>query len=226
MKTCVRCPATSASAPRWSVPESPYSQFLFLQLRVAWPKPPENFDWNSSHSGSSPADRLTGPEGRIRSGHSKSAVYIPSETKLNPRPMPSPSCSPAPAIPRMESSLLARQIGNTLAGSGSGDDRQAKRTLPTQAGVHSWTVAVPSAPFPPRFSTDGRCVRMGLLVRYRSARPSEARPAEAQLAARHEVTGEELTSRWGNLAASRHLLQLVASNPSMLSIVRLDSVPV
>src|SRR3977135_2621609 len=113
-----------------------------------------------------------------------------------------------------------------LAGSDSRDGRQAKRILPTQAGVRSWMVAVPSALFPPRFSTDRRCARTGLPARHRSARPSEARPAEIQLAVRHEVTGEELTSRCGNLAASWHLLQLIASNPSMLSVVRLHSVPV
>src|SRR6266481_5460202 len=206
--------------------EHPYSQLLFPLLLAAEPTPPgerspenfcRNFRPNSSHWGSSPADRLTGPKDRTRSGHSTSAVGIPNETELNPRTTPSPSCSPAPAIRPTPSNSPARQIGNTLAGSGSRDDRQAKRTLPTQAGVHSWMVAVPSAPFPLRFSIDGRCARMSPLARYRSVLPPEAQLAEIRLAARREVTGEELTAQLANYARSWYLLQLVASNPSMLS---------
>src|SRR6202158_6601616 len=119
MKMCVRSPATAASAPRWSVPDCPYSQFLLPQLRAAWPTSPtecsqensrQNFRPNSPHWDSSPADRLIAPEDRIRADHWTSAVGIPDERELHRRTLALPSGSRAPPIRLTPSTSPERRI--------------------------------------------------------------------------------------------------------------------
>src|ERR1039457_1539157 len=184
--------------------------------------PPENLLPNSPHSPGLPADRLTDPEDQIRAGHSKSGVGIPSGMESNPRTMPSPSCSLVPLIRPTQSNSIARKTGNTPSGSGLTDDCRAKRSLRERAAVHSSPVAALSALFPLRSSTDGSCARSGPLEHYPALPTSEVWRAEGRTIERNAIIGERL----GNSAASWQLLQLVPSNPSMLSVVGLDPVPV
>ncbi len=147
---------------------------------------------NLSHQRWSLADRIAGQGGRIRSGHSKSAVGIPSEMESNPRTMPSPSCSPAPPIRPTQSSSPARQIGNTPAGSGSTDDRPSKRNRRERVAVHSSPAASPLMPFPPHFLVDETCVRRGRLGRYQSAPVLSKEQPPQQLPPRTRIARREL----------------------------------
>ena len=124
--------------------------------------------WNSrpnlSRQSCSPADRLIGPAGQIRAGHSTPAVGIPNAMQLNPRTTPSPSSSPAPPLRPTQSNSPVPQTGNTLAGTGSRDDLPARQILPAPAAVHASRVAILSALSPPHFSTGGRCARTARLA--------------------------------------------------------------
>src|SRR5271156_2193071 len=131
---------------------------------------------------------------------------------------------------------------NTPAGNDSRDDRPATRSLRPPAVVHSTLPAIPSAFSPLRSWADGKCARTDRLAPSHSVSISRNQSVETQRPLQRERIGQTLIgrgligrarsayllpdSRLENQVTSWDLLQFVASNPSVLSLTGLHSVPV